>query len=88
MFLWVKSFLPPTGILDVAAATVAVTITLSMLLGVNSILAHGHELCERELLQQESTGLRSRAKDTLDGSQVSNWASKEFWSRFLRELLT
>ena len=31
LFLFVKSFLPPTGIVDVAAAALAVTITLAML---------------------------------------------------------
>ena len=51
LFLFVKSFLPPTGIIDAAAAAVAVAITLAMLAAINHLLASGSELSETELLQ-------------------------------------
>jgi small GTP-binding protein len=51
LFLFVKSFLPPTGIIDVAAAGVAATITLAMLAAVNHLLSSGVELEQKELLQ-------------------------------------
>jgi len=43
-FLWAKSFLPPNGIVDVAAAGVAAVITFAMLAAVRWTLANGHTL--------------------------------------------
>jgi small GTP-binding protein len=43
-FLWVKSFLPPTGIVDVAAAGVAITITFAMLASVSYVLSNNHDI--------------------------------------------
>jgi hypothetical protein len=52
-FLWAKSFLPPTGVLDVAAAGIAVVITFAMLAAVKWVLENGHSLNESKLLKQE-----------------------------------
>jgi uncharacterized protein (DUF697 family) len=43
-FLWAKSVLPPTGVVDAAAAAIAAGITLAMLAAVHSVLRDGHEL--------------------------------------------
>lgn len=43
-FLWVKSFLPPTGILDIAAAGVAVLVTFAMLATVKWLLENNYKL--------------------------------------------
>lgn len=50
-FLWAKSFLPPTLVLDVAAAGIAVVITFAMLAAVRWMLVNGHSLEEREKLK-------------------------------------
>ena len=67
LFLFVKSFLPPTGIIDAAAAAVAVAITLAMLAAINHLLASGSELAETELLQSTfktyRRGANKAAKD-------------------------
>lgn len=47
-FLWAKSFLPPTLVLDIAAAGIAVVITFAMLAAVRWVLMNGHSLDERE----------------------------------------
>lgn len=65
LFLFVKSFLPPTGIIDVAAAGVAVTITLALLATINHLLSTGAELEEEELLQSKFRSYHKQAKDTL-----------------------
>jgi small GTP-binding protein len=44
LFLFVKSFFPPTGIFDVAAAGVAVILTLALLATVNYILSNDAKL--------------------------------------------
>lgn len=51
-FLWAKSFLPPTLILDIAAAGIAVVITFAMLAAVRWMLVNGHSLDEREELKK------------------------------------
>lgn len=51
-FLWAKSFLPPTGVLDIAAAGIAVVITFAMLAAVKWMLESGHTLDESDLLKR------------------------------------
>jgi len=51
-FLWANSFLPPTGVLDLAAAGIAVVITFAMLAAVKWVLENGHSLNEIELLKR------------------------------------
>ncbi|WLI87838.1 GTPase [Massilia sp. R2A-15] len=51
-FLWAKSFLPPTGVIDVAAAGIAAVVTFAMLAAVKWMLENGHGFDEKELLKQ------------------------------------
>jgi len=51
VFLWVKSFLPPTGVADIAAAGVAIAITFAMLASVNYLLSNGYEIDQKEILK-------------------------------------
>lgn len=43
-FLWLKSVLPPTGVVDIAASFVAVSITYAMLAAVKKVLSSGSSL--------------------------------------------
>ncbi len=52
-FLIAKSFLPPTGVLDVAAAGVAIIITLAMLSAVNWIYENGYNLDDKTELKEQ-----------------------------------
>lgn len=60
-FLWVKSFLPPTGVVDIAAAGVAVTITGAMLAAITYILSNGYELNQTELLKEKFGDYKRKA---------------------------
>jgi small GTP-binding protein len=53
VFLWVKSFLPPTGVVDVAAAGVAVGITFAMLASVTYLLSTGLEINQKNVLKEK-----------------------------------
>lgn len=53
VFLAVKSLLPPTGILDIAAAVVAVTVTLAMLSAVNWVYENGYNLNDKSNLKEQ-----------------------------------
>jgi small GTP-binding protein len=72
LFLWVKSFLPPTGIVDVAAAVIAVSITLAILATINSILASGAKLEEEELLKSKFRTYRKQAETALKGLALTD----------------
>lgn len=52
-FLLAKSFLPPTGVLDVAAAGVAIVVTLAMLSAVNWIYENGYNLDDKSELKEQ-----------------------------------
>jgi small GTP-binding protein len=51
-FLWAKSFLPPTLVVDVVAAGIAVVITFAMLGAVKWMLENEHSLDDNEILKQ------------------------------------
>ena len=72
LFLWVKSFLPPTGVIDIAAAVIAVSITLAILATVNSLLASGAKLEEEELLKSKFRTYRKQAETALKGLALTD----------------
>lgn len=51
-FLWAKSFLPPTLVLDVAAAGIAVVITFAMLAAVKWMFENDYSLDENDILKK------------------------------------
>jgi small GTP-binding protein len=65
LFLWVQSFLPLTGVIDVAAAVIAVVTTIAILATINSILANGEKLEEEELLKSKFRTYRKEAESAL-----------------------
>jgi hypothetical protein len=67
VFLWAKSFLPPTGVLDVAAAGIAVVITFSMLSAVKWMLENGNSLDQTEKLGEAFKQSKSTAENALKG---------------------
>lgn len=87
LFLWVQSFLPPTGVVNLAAAGIAVSITFAILAAINSMLASGAKLEEEELLKskfrtyQEQAGI-TFVKDLLY-TEVKLPALKEVIEKFL-----
>ena len=53
VFLFFTSFIPPTGVVEVAAAVTAISITSSMLLAVNYALSNGFDLKDSDLLKDK-----------------------------------
>ena len=51
-FVWLKSFLPPTGIVDIAAAGVAMVITFAMLASVKWVLENDYSLEDKSKLKE------------------------------------
>ena len=52
LFLWAKSFLPPTGVVDIAAAGIAVVVTFAMLAAVKWVLENNHSLDDNTALKE------------------------------------
>jgi small GTP-binding protein len=72
VFLWVTSFLPPTGVVNVAAAGIATSITLAILATVNSLLASGAKLEEEELLKSKFRSYHKQAEAALKGLALTD----------------
>ena len=72
LFLFVTSFLPPTGVVNVAAAGIATTITLAILATVNSLLASGAKLEEEELLKSKFRSYQKQAEAALKGLALTD----------------
>jgi small GTP-binding protein len=87
LFLWAKSVFPPSGILDMAAASVAVVITFAMLAAVNSMLAGGHELHEKDVLAEKFKGLKTVARERIQGSGPEDWKSPEYWKQVFHDMM-
>ena len=78
LFLLAKSFLPPTGIVDAAAAVVAVLVTLVMLATVNAVLAAGADLHEKKMLHDKYDQFDQRAKKAFEGVAMTDLLKVDF----------
>lgn len=82
LFLLAKSFFPPTGVADAAAAAVAATLTLSMLGAVAWTLEQGYSLDQKDKLREAFRRLRART--TAERSEIlrnrGRWADRSFWA--------
>ncbi|MBD2425198.1 GTPase [Phormidium sp. FACHB-1136] len=87
LFLFVKSFLPPTGVVDVAAAGVAVVITLALLATVNYLLSNGEELEQEELLRSKFRTYHQQAKDTLKELALTDVRDLPSWTKLVNKFL-
>lgn len=87
LFLFVKSFLPPTGFVDVAAAGVAVVITLALLATVNHILSSGAELEQEELLRSKFRTYHKQAKDVFKELALTDIRDLPGWSALVTKFL-
>ncbi|MEL7509141.1 MAG: GTPase [Cyanobacteria bacterium J06554_1] len=87
LFLFVKSFLPPTGVVDVAAAGVAIVITLALLATVNYLLSNGEELEQEELLRSKFRKYHQQAKDTLKELALTDVQDLPSWTKIVNKFL-
>ncbi len=85
-FLFLKSMLPPTGLLDVMAAGVAVAVTLPMLLAVSATLASGAGLEDRARLKDTFSRFQSLVPKRL-GAPSRAWKTRAYWTELVRSLM-
>jgi len=89
VFLLVKSFLPPTGVADVAAAIVASSMTLAMLGAVAGVLEQGYALDEREKLREafQRMSAKTKAERAYIARNRHLWKDKSFFRDLVRRLV-
>lgn len=83
LFLIVKSFLPPTGILDAAAASIALTITVAMLTAVAVILAKGYSLDDKGPLLVIFGKLKDIMGDSIKNAKMSDLKNLDFFKEII-----
>lgn len=87
LFLWAKSVLPPTGVVDIAAAGIAVTLTASMLLTVNYMLKNGFDLTDKDITSDAHAGFSSQLGDIIKGASKGDFASATFWNNTIKRFI-
>lgn len=87
LFLFAKSFLPPTGFLDIAASSIAITITLALLATVNHILSSGASIEEEELLRSKFRTYRTQTEETFRELGCTDIRDLPGWSVLVAKFL-
>ncbi|MBD2083762.1 MULTISPECIES: GTPase [unclassified Coleofasciculus] len=87
LFLFVTSFLPPTGVVNIAAAGVAMSITLAILATINHILANGAKLEQEELLKSKFRTYRKQAETALKELALTDVKVLPSWKAIIEKFL-
>jgi small GTP-binding protein len=87
-FLWAKSLLPPTGVVDVVAAGIAFLITFAMLAAVKLVLENGDNLEQRDLLKKEFNNFKAAGEKTFKKISRADMNSTEAIINLLKRLLS
>ncbi len=88
LFLFTKSFLPPTGIVDLAAAGVAVSVTLTLLAAVNYVLSQqGGTLDQEDLLKAEFKKYQRSAEETVKNLSIKEIQGVDGWTEIVKRFL-
>lgn len=86
-FLFAKSFLPPTLVLDIAAAGIAVVITFAMLAAVKWMFENEHSLDEKEFLKKAFASFKKIGAELKDIS-IDDLKDKKSIALLLARLLS
>lgn len=87
VFLFFKSFLPPTGILDLAAALISVSITAAMLITISNFYKNNIKIEKRPEVNKMFNDLKVQIKEDIKNISLSDLKDKNFWSSFIKKYL-
>lgn len=87
LFLFVKSFLPPTGVVDAIAATVAASVTAAMLTTVAYLLAKGISFDEKDELKTIYSQILENFKKVAKEAKLADLKTKDFWNDLIKKNL-
>ena len=83
LLVWVQSLLPPNGVTNLAAAAIAVSVTIGMLSAVKFILASGAKLQQEELLKAKFQYFQKKAENSVKNLALSEWNDRTAWKRMI-----
>jgi hypothetical protein len=89
VFLLIKSFFPPTGVADVLAAAVAVSMTVAILGTIAWALDQGYSLEEKDQLKRTFKKLRARtrAERKAIAENRDRWGDRKFWRDLVERIV-
>ncbi|MCI2811238.1 GTPase [Eoetvoesiella caeni] len=87
-YIFAKSFLPPNGVLDLAAAVIAVTITFAMLAAIKWAFENNHGLNDTDFLKKSFNDFRSRGNQELKNCSLSDFTDTERLMSIFTRLLS
>ncbi|WP_025565814.1 GTPase [Psychromonas sp. SP041] len=87
LFLWAKSLFPPTGVIDVIAAGIAVSLTASMLVTVNYMLKNKISLTDAVETKSAYAKFSKELGDVIKSAPVNDWGKSSFWSSLIAKFL-
>ncbi|MBE0352825.1 MULTISPECIES: GTPase [Pseudoalteromonas] len=87
LFLLTKSFLPPTGVIDLAAAVIAASVTAAMLSAVAYLLSHEIDFDDKEQLLSVFNEIRATLQKETKSANKEDLLKGEFWISLIKKII-
>lgn len=86
-FLWAKSILPPTGVVDAVAAGIAVSLTASMLVTINYILKNDSNLTDKVETKINYKKFSAELSGKVKNASLGDWINPSYWASMISKLV-
>lgn len=87
LFLIAKSFLPPTGAIDLAAAVIATVVTASMLSAVAYVLKNDIDMSDKSELKKVYNEIFKNYKNETKNVSKKDLLTKDYWGSLIKKNL-
>jgi len=87
LFVIIKSFLPPTGIVDVAAAIIALSVTAAMLTTIAKLYSLGYSLDDKDKLIEIFKEIKEIVSGQLKNASKDDLIDKDFFMELIRKII-
>lgn len=87
LFLIAKSFLPPTGIVDVAAAVIAISVSAAMLITIAKVFENGNTLADKKEIRDMFSKILPEVKSLFKNIKKDDILNKDAYKEILSKLI-
>ncbi len=87
LFLVAKSFLPPTGVIDLAAAAIAASVTAAMLSAVAYLLRNEIGFDDKEKMQSVFNEIKAKLQKETKSANKEDLLKGEFWTDLIKKII-
>ena len=87
LFLIAKSFLPPTGVIDAAAAGVAASVTAAMLSAVSYLLKNEIGFGDKEQMKSIFNDIKDQFKAETKSADKKELIKAAFWKVLIKKII-